>query len=61
MYFVCGQSYLPGQLLYITMRFGDKVEGIDNSSLMLRFRVQRLEKIQRSGAQQFGVAVALDI
>jgi PilZ domain len=60
MYFVCGERYLPGQLLYITMKFGDQVQGIDSLSLTLRFRVQRLEQTKRSAAEHFGVAVALD-
>ena len=60
MSFVCGERYLPGQILYVTMNFGDQVHGIDGS-LTLQFRVQRLEQSQRNDPKQFAVAVALDI
>jgi hypothetical protein len=61
MSFVCSERYLAGQLLYITLRFGDQVQGADSFSLTLQFRVQRLEQRQRNDPEQFAVAVALDI
>jgi hypothetical protein len=61
MSFVCGERYLPGQLLYVTMKFGDQVQGADSFSLTLQFRVQRIEQAQGNDPQQFAVAVALDL
>jgi c-di-GMP-binding flagellar brake protein YcgR len=61
MSFVCGERYLPGQLLYITMKFGDQAQGTDSFAIRLQFRVQRLEQAQRNDSEQFAVALALDI
>src|SRR4030081_1210151 len=59
MSFVCGERYLPGQLLYVTKKFGGQVQGADSFSLTLQFRVQRLQQGERNDPQQFAVAVAL--
>jgi hypothetical protein len=60
-YFVCGEAYLAGQLVYVTIRMsGDLAAGSDSVSLTSRYRVKRVEEIFQNGSKRFGIAAALE-